>query len=215
MSRPAGAPNLRDTEIAAIIAAVKKRLHRVREKEIGMMRCYELAGEEVGFDAKTVGRVWRMLQPTTGLATDYIRARAFRMARKVVTEASVPDLIDILSRPNVGVLEPIKKQEAGGGGFFISVSADSCGAVNVGIQGAPAQPQLPAPMEIDGDTIEMEAEEVEEAPKPIKSRGFGVSDRYKQALEQAKARLEKRRKKNEQQQRYRAKKKLDNTQNAE
>lgn len=204
MSRPLGAPNLRDVEIDAIIRGVKKRLSRVQSKDIGMMHLYELVAEETGFDAKTVYRVWRMMQPTTGLAVDFIRARAFKLARKIVQDASVSEAMDILSRPNIGVLEPIKKGPEGGGGFFISVSADSCGAVNVGI-GAP-QPQTALPPageeEIQGEVFEavMWDEEAKAPPQEEKrkhggqpgERGPGKSLRFQQAVEEVKKKLAKR-----------------------
>jgi hypothetical protein len=228
--RPAGAPNLRDTEITAIIDGVKRRLPRVQSKDIGMMRVYELVSEETGFDSKTVGRVWRMLQPTTGLAVDFIKARAFRMARKIVNEASVPDMIDILSRPNIGVLEPIKKVEGGaGGGFFLSVAMDSCGGVQVsaaaGVQPQPLAPTPtplslpPAEAPVEADIIEetgVEEEKCNDYTLPAapdvdpharhRPRAPGNSKAYEDALAAAKIRIAKRAKMAESQRKYRAKK---------
>lgn len=211
MSRPLGAPNLRDVEIDAIIRGVKKRLSRVQSKDIGMMHLYELVAEETGFDAKTVYRVWRMMQPTTGLAVDFIRARAFKLARKIVQDASVSEAMDILSRPNIGVLEPIKKGPEGGGGFFISVSADSCGAVNVGIGAAQPQAALPPAEEKEGEVFDAvmwneggepqdERRSLEASPLEQKrkhggqpgERGPGKSLRFQQAVEEVKKKLEKR-----------------------
>lgn len=235
MPRPLGAPNLRDVEIDAMIRGVKKRLPRVQAGELGMMRLYELVGEETGFDAKTVSRVWRMMQPTTGLAIDFIRARAFRMARRVVNEGSVDALINILERPNVGVLDPVKKVESGGGGFFISVQADSCGAVNVGVmpqQSMEARPDLPALPAPEESIIDMAPGYGEEGP-PLnrqqrdelvdpdarhRPRGPGGSKAYQTALEDMKARLAKRAKYNKQYAKRQAKKQaekpLDNPQNS-
>lgn len=71
----------------------------------------------------------RRFQPNVDGAEAYVRANALRLAMRVVRKATVDQSIDILSRSNVGVLAP--KQEGGGagGGFFLSVQADSCGAM--------------------------------------------------------------------------------------
>lgn len=195
MGRTAGSPNLRDVEIDAIIRGIKSRLPSVKEGKYGMMHCYRLVAEKTGFDEKTVARVWRMMQPTTGLATDFLKARAFRLARKVVRDASVDQALDILSRPNIGVLDPIKKQEGGPGGFFISVTADSCGAVNVGIAGG-SMPEFPAlqPQLTEGEGAILEGEYEEEEPPapppPVKERGVGQNKGYLAAVEAARKRLE-------------------------
>lgn len=201
--RPKGSPNLREQEIITICNAVKKRMPNVRAGDYGMLRCYELAAQETGYDESTVGRVWRMMQPTTELATDFFKARAFRMAAKVVKDADPSLLVDILSRPNIGVLEPIKKQEGGmGGGFLVNVSADSLGAVSVAVGQLPApQAQLPPPS-TPLPAIEMEP--VEPA-KPIRERGFGKSEQFQKAVEAANKRLKKRAKWAETKRKQRAK----------
>lgn len=147
-SRIPGTPNLREAEIASIVKGIKSRLRKIKTREIrGMMRCYELVSAETGFPVETVRAVWRMMQPTTGIAADFIKARAFRMARRLVKEASPDQIINILERPNIGVLEPVKKVDSGGGGFFMNVSMDSLGSVSVAVAGGQEVGQLQPPQD--------------------------------------------------------------------
>lgn len=91
----------------------------------------------------------RRFQPNVDGAEAYVRANALRLAMRVVRKATVDQSIDILSRSNVGVLAP--KQEGGGagGGFFLSVQADSCGAM---VKVASVQPGT---LESLGKTLDM------------------------------------------------------------
>ncbi len=109
-----------------------------------MIQACEKIGKHLGRPHTTIWAVIRRLRPTTGIAGDYIKANAFKLAHRIVQHASVEQSIDILSRPNIGVLEPIKKGEVGGGGFYLSVQSDSCGAVKVGVAmpGSGPAPQL-------------------------------------------------------------------------
>jgi hypothetical protein len=214
-----GGPNLRDAEIAAILDGCKRRIKRVEARELKMLRLYELVGEETGFDWKVIQRVWRMFQPTTGLAVDYIRARAFKLARKVVKDASVSEAMDILSRPNIGVLEPIKKQESGHvGGFIMSVQSDSLGAVSVGVAFGqqPQTLQLPAgQIEDDGASAPSDSyiETAVVESKPVdpmarhRPRAPGKSKAFEEALAAAQIRIAKRKKRAENTKKWRANKK--------
>ena len=68
--------------------------------------------------------------PRVGLALDYLRARSLEMAKRVVEEANVEEALDLLSRPNIGVLEPIPKASAKMQvGFFTNIQTGSLGAV--------------------------------------------------------------------------------------
>lgn len=116
-------------EVQEILA--RFRQHKAMGK--GTMEACELIGKTHGRAHTTIWAVIKRLTPTTGLAADYIKAQAYRLAHKIVKEGSVEQAIDVLSRPNIGVLEPIKKGEIGGGGFYLSVQSDSCGAVKVGV----------------------------------------------------------------------------------
>jgi hypothetical protein len=101
-------------------------------------------GEETKLAPRTVHALLQRLQPTTDIAKMYLKAKAFRLAKRLVNKASPAEAIDILERPGMNVLEPTKKVEGGGGGFFLSVQTDTCGAVKVGVATGQAMPQLPA-----------------------------------------------------------------------
>lgn len=73
--------------------------------------------------------VYRLTADTTDAAQSFIKSKALQMAMKVVREGSVAQHMDILERPNIGVLAPKKQAAEGARGFFLTVSADSCGAV--------------------------------------------------------------------------------------
>lgn len=92
----------------------------------------------------TIKRLISKYHPTTALAERYIKANAMTLATRVVRHASVEEAVDVLSRPNVGVLQPNKT--GGGLGIFLSVNADSCGGVKqvteVIDHGIPEQRQL-------------------------------------------------------------------------
>lgn len=80
--------------------------------------------------------IWNMLQrlrPTTDIAKMYLKAKAMKLVRRIVKKANVSEAIDLLSRSDMGVIAPAAKIEGGGGGgFFLSVEVDTCGAVKVG-----------------------------------------------------------------------------------
>lgn len=77
--------------------------------------------------------VYRLTADTTGVAQSYIKSNALKMAMKVVREGSVAQHMDILERPNIGVLAPKKQSSEGSRGFFLTVQADSCGAVKASV----------------------------------------------------------------------------------
>lgn len=64
-----------------------------------------------GWSEKEVRDTRAMFFPRASLAADYLRARALDLAMRVVEEANVEEAIDILSRPNIGVLEPVLKAQ--------------------------------------------------------------------------------------------------------
>jgi hypothetical protein len=157
----------------------------------------------------------RITADTTDIAKDYIKSNALRLAMRVVREGSVAQAMDILERPNIGVLAPKKQVDQGSRGFFLTVSADSCGAVKVGaaIIDSPEVPQLEAGEEAGDDQIWQQAQQsIEEkgfevidvepvnpeeldslgrrsGPKVYKDRGMGKSPAYKAAVERAQKRL--------------------------
>lgn len=73
------------------------------------------------------------LRPTTLLAKATLLARASELTEKVIEKADVDQLIDILSRPNIGVFDPAPSAKGGTGGsgnILINIQAGSLAAVN-------------------------------------------------------------------------------------
>lgn len=83
-------------------------------------------------DEVTIWRFIRSVRDTTSLARAYFRAKAYTLTKRVVEKANVDQSIDILTRPNMGVLDPINRDGNGATGVFVSVSAGSCGAIGDG-----------------------------------------------------------------------------------
>lgn len=107
----------------------------LRAKGWAFLDIYEKLADQFGRPVATIRTHLRKLAPTTDIARVFLSASALKMAKRVVDEGRVPELIDVLSRPSLGVIAP-KAEAQGGGGFFLSVSADSCGAVRVGLAGS-------------------------------------------------------------------------------
>lgn len=107
-----------------------------------LMKAYEQLGEEFGKPPSTIRLLMQRFRPRTDLARAFLKASALRMAKKIVTHGDPGHMIDVLSRSNIGVLAPKTEGGQGGGGFFLSVQAESCGAVKVGVMQAQPLPQL-------------------------------------------------------------------------
>lgn len=206
-----------------------KQIVRLRPEEIGtiigrfrqlvkagtlVVDAYNIIGTELNLKPSTVQNVIRRLKSSQRIATEYLQANALRLAMRVARKANVDQSIDILSRPNIGVLEPIKRNENSGGGFFLAVSADSCGAVKVVAGQSPEEAplSLPAgpdildeepietqrtPFETDPECGETDTEEVI-LPSPYSVPGvphpgqgsIGGSKKYKEAVTKARERIE-------------------------
>lgn len=137
-------PMPQGTPISAFeVQEIMARFNGHRKQGKPIMESCELVAKYTGRPVETIWAVIRRLRPTTGIASDYIRAQAFKLAHRVVAQASVEQAIDILSRPNIGVIDPIKKGESGSGGFYLSVQTGSCGAVKMGVMAGGMTPQLP------------------------------------------------------------------------
>jgi hypothetical protein len=115
------------------------RFKQLRAQHKRKMECYVQIAKEQRRALNTVKTIIVNLQSTKDLAAQYLESQAYRLTKRLVKEARTPEIIDILTRPNVGVLAPHAKESSGGQGFFLSVQAESCGAVKVGI----ATGQLP------------------------------------------------------------------------
>lgn len=116
---------------------------RRREGTLTKTAIYQEIAVMSGRSPDVVRLALTRLRPTARLAEAVLQRGAVRLAARVVRKANVAEAIDILSRPNIGVLEPAKSQDKqGGGGFFLSVQAGDLGAVKVGVQLGNIQPAV-------------------------------------------------------------------------
>lgn len=177
---------------------IVSRVRQLRKEGKTISEACELAGEEAGKDARTVYQLVRRLEPSTEIAELYLKSSALRLAMRIVRDANVPEAIDILSRKNIGVIAPKAEQMGGAGGFFLSVTAETCGAVKV--QAAVLPQESPAESTIDCNDYSVAAlppvTEEETAHEPVRRqhqgriRGAdGLSPRQKRSIEVAKERI--------------------------
>lgn len=127
---------------AADLAAIVARVRFLRRNGKSITDACEIVGYEYGRETDTIYKIMKRFEPTTDVAASYIQANALKLAMRVVRESNAPEAIDVLSRKNIGVLSPKTEGAGGGGGFFLSVTAESCGAVKIGV--ATAAPALEA-----------------------------------------------------------------------
>lgn len=177
-------------EIDIMLSAYKRQAGTIPRMQI-YQDLFELF--EGKYHINSIASVVQRYQPTTNIAEVILKKGAARMAARIVRRANVTEAIDVLSRPNIGVLDPIKKAE-GGGGFIMSITAESCGTVKVGmaIAGPPEAAQIstnlrplhsdPSVMITSGEVID-----VETSPDTQLKRPEGL---FAKALERSKARLD-------------------------
>lgn len=150
-----------------VLEQILRLYERYRKAGMGKRNaCVEVA-KHVPHRWEVVCSVIDRLRPTTQLAEVLIKARAFRITSKLLRKANADQLIDILSRPNIGVLGSNKAESSGPTGFFLSIQADTLGAVQVA--GGQVPRALPAaqerddeedePFTIDADTVESMGDE--------------------------------------------------------
>lgn len=78
----------------------------------------------------TVSRFLVKMSDTSVLAKAVIKAGAVTLAQRVVAKAEVREAIDVLSRPGMGVIEPVAPKGGNQGfGIQVSVGVASCGTV--------------------------------------------------------------------------------------
>jgi hypothetical protein len=119
-----------DEEALDILSLFKKSA----AKGYAPAQIYRYIGRCQGRHPKTIENFLRRHRSTVELAQIKLKASASKIVQKVIEKAPTHELIDLLSRPNIGVLEPMKKQDITNNGFIINVQADSLGAVKVGQQ---------------------------------------------------------------------------------
>lgn len=168
-------PLIEDTIIAEIIDAYEIAL----TKGMTPTMAYITAAKEVGVDASSVRYHVKQLKSTVALAKLKIKAKASAMVDRIIEKAPTSELIDILSRPNIGVLEPAQKGGQGSGGFMLTVAMDSCGAVRATAAMLPDAPAAlpPARDLVDMNIIDSEGVPDEEAPRPAPSRTESLRQR--------------------------------------
>lgn len=172
----AGGRRFRPQDITEILSRYK---YLVNEQKMGVgAACAEIA-RDYDRTQDTVYNLVRRFIPSVEAADSYLKANALRLAMRVVRKANVDQSIDILSRSNIGALAPAKTESGGGGGFFLSVQADTCGAVKIGIvQGQGAMEgqqglQNPPSEPLRGSSgyalqpLEVEHEAIEEEKAPL------------------------------------------------
>lgn len=110
-------------------------LRLTKTEGYGVKEACALMAEPWKKTPEAIYRIVRRFLPTHDLAEQYLKASALTLAMRVVKRGNVDQAIEVLSRPNLGVLAPAKTESAGGAGFFISVNMGDLGAVQV--QSAP------------------------------------------------------------------------------
>lgn len=156
------------------IEEIMRRFKGYRKRHNIMEACRRVEAD-MGIPAKTIYEVQMRMRPTTEIATQYLKSQSLKLAMRVVRKANVDQAIGILSRPNIGVLDPQGEGAVGGGRqFMIGVAMDSLGSVKVGVQ-IGETPGYKAPQNVEGVELEeLEEEsvvnytedEVEEEPAP-------------------------------------------------
>lgn len=158
---------MREADIAEVIACFKKH----RQRGLAVMAACNRVQADMGVNAATVYTWVRRMRSTSDVATQYLQASSLKLAMRVVRKANVEQAIGILSRPNIGVLDPAGEGGVGGGRqFTIGVAMDSLGSVKVGLQIGPAPAsQLEASPELvdsgpenEESVIDYTSDEVEE-----------------------------------------------------
>lgn len=162
---------------------------KFRKMGLGKDECYRRIGEILGRSQGTIGVAIRRLTPTKRTARLYLESKAYKLARRVVEKANTQESIDLLSR--MGVLDPPAKAEGSSmGGFFLTVTAETCGAVKVGMAVGQIAEKSESVDVFDVDPIEQEAtHEAAEVIDQSPARSFTKSGSTQDAIRDAKIRL--------------------------
>jgi hypothetical protein len=83
----------------------------------------------VGRSRTTVQRFLAEMIDTSELAKVTLKAGAVKLAERIIKKAEVREAIDVLSRPDIGVIAPAQKGLPVSGGIQVSVGVSSCGTV--------------------------------------------------------------------------------------
>lgn len=125
----------------------------ILEMRFKQLKTCKVIAYTLGRSRKTIEKFIHSVTDSTPLATAMIRASASKLVKRVLDKADVDQVIDILSRPNIGVLKPINKQ-ADGPQIMISVNQESLGGVQqVGIGAGTSSSPLPLRLLPAPDTL--------------------------------------------------------------
>ncbi len=138
-----------------IVAEIVDRYEAAKKRGLIDTQAYNEVADAMGIDASSVRYHVKALKSTVALAKRKLLAKASVMVDRIVEKAPTSELIDILSRPNIGVLDPAQKGQQGNGGFFLSVEMGSLGGVRATAamlpESAPALPPASEIIDITGD----------------------------------------------------------------
>ncbi len=154
-------------------SAVESMTRDVTKRGMGVTAAVRRMALKFGTHEMTMWALWKKYRDSRHIAGIYLKAQAFRMAQSIVEHGTPADHIDVLTRPNIAVLQPTVKGETGGTGLFISVSAATCGAMsatNVQIQEWSDGQTVHREREEGSDPLDAEALE---AADPEAGRGRG------------------------------------------
>ncbi len=89
--------------------------------------------QKIMWPVKEVAMLRAEMFPTAGLAKYLIKANAQKLAQRIIDDCNVEEAIDILSRPNIGVLAPAVKNQPGPmkASFLTSINPADLGGVKV------------------------------------------------------------------------------------
>lgn len=129
---------IRESAATAIQKADRKSGRLLIDEQVAILRMRQ-RGKSVAAIADTIERSPATVRSflskytdTTPMAEAILRKGAVVMAANIVKRGTVSEHIDVLSRPNIGVLKPVDKAGANSGGFSIhlSVGPASLGVTN-------------------------------------------------------------------------------------
>lgn len=129
-------------------------LYTTGPRAVAPALAYFKISEDVHREQETVRKFIRSMRDTTTMATRTIRARSSSMVEKVLRKADPALLVDILQRPNIGVLKPVVREPVNQLGIFVSVGRDSLGASANGNSADPLH-------YVDAETVKEESRLIE------------------------------------------------------
>lgn len=133
----------------------------------------------------SIRSVIQRLRPTIDPAKVYLKAQALRLAIRVVRNANVQESMEILANPEIGVLQPKTEGPTGQGGFFLSVTAESCGAVKIGLAQVPQanEKRIEGGLGVDSRVRDKEKDAPAEPPAEV-SQELHVIDVHPEPIEE-------------------------------